>query len=201
MRARLALAMSGQSIILREVELKNRPPELTEISAKSTVPVLLLDDGTVFEESLQIMHWTLGNADPESWLGASDAQQEAMSKLIQKCDGEFKHHLDRYKYANRYEGVHAEEHRELASVFLNELQERLQKNRFLFGQSACLADMAIAPFVRQFAFADRTWFDAQPWKELIVWLDAFTASPLFLSIMEKHKPWTPDASPLCITWN
>ena len=200
MRARLALAMSGQSVLLREVELKNRPAELTAISAKSTVPVLLLGNGKVLEESLEIMLWALGNADPESWLGSSMDQRTGMDALIEKCDGQFKHNLDRYKYANRYEGVDAEEHRKLASEFLNELQERLQGQPFLFGESACLADMAIAPFVRQFAFADRNWFDAQPWKELLVWLDTFTASALFLSIMEKHKPWTPDAAPLQITW-
>ena len=200
MRARLALAVSGQKVHLREVELKNRPEELVAVSAKATVPVLVLPCERVIEESLEIMHWTLENADPQQWLGASETQSRAIDEIIQACDGDFKHHLDRYKYANRYEDVDSEEHREKASQFLNQLQDRLREQAFLFGDRACLADMAVAPFVRQFAFADRTWFDAQPWKHLIAWLDAFTASTLFLSIMQKHKPWTPNAEPLCITW-
>lgn len=200
MRARLALAVSGQKVNLREVELKNRPQELYADSLKATVPVLVLASGEVLEESLEIMHWTLGNADPDSWLGSSESQRGAMAQLIDNCDGEFKHHLDRYKYANRYEDVDATEHREQASTFLRQLQSRIASQPFLFGEAPCLADMAVAPFVRQFAFADRTWFDAQPWKELIAWLDAFTASALFLSIMQKHEPWTPGADPLCITW-
>lgn len=200
MRARLAIAVSGQSVHLREVELKNRPPELVEVSPKATVPVLVLASGEVIDESLEIMRWTLGNADPGSWLGSSDTHRNAMAHLIQSCDGEFKHNLDRYKYANRYEDVDSEEHREQASIFLQQLETHLASQPFLFGEAPCLADMAIAPFVRQFAFADRTWFDDQPWKQLIAWLDAFTASPLFLSIMKKHAPWTPSAEPLLITW-
>lgn len=200
MRARLALAVSGQKVNLREVELKNRPQELYAVSPKATVPVLILTSGRVLEESLEIMHWTLGNADPASWLGSSEAQREAMADLIQTCDGDFKHNLDRYKYANRYEDVDAMEHREQASVFLQQLELQLASQPFLFGETPCLADMAVAPFVRQFAFADRIWFDAQPWKELIAWLDAFTTSALFLSIMQKHEPWTPSVEPICITW-
>ena len=201
MRARLALAVSGQKVTLREVELKNRPTEIYAVSPKGTVPVLVLDDGTILEESLEIMHWTLGNRDPLLWLGTSHAQKKSIDLLIQRCDGNFKHNLDRYKYANRYEGVDAEEHRANASDFLFYLQELLLQHKFLLSDQACLADMALAPFVRQFAFADRPWFDAQPWPQLRAWLDAFCASPLFASVMSKYQPWTTDAEAFEVDWS
>lgn len=200
MRARLALAVSGQTVALREVELKNRPPEIYAVSPKGTVPVLVLADGTVLEESIEIMHWTLARKDPLAWLGTSEARKNEIDALIQRCDGDFKHHLDRYKYANRYADVDAEEHRAKASEFLFHLQELLEQHTFLLAEQACLADMALAPFVRQFAFADRSWFDAQPWPQLRAWLDAFCASPLFARIMPKFEPWTPDAEPIEVSW-
>ncbi|MFK5956894.1 MAG: glutathione S-transferase C-terminal domain-containing protein, partial [Planctomycetota bacterium] len=131
---------------------------------------------------------------------ATPELEKAMNALVHCCDGDFKHHLDRYKYANRYAGVCAQEHRSAASAFLLHLEERLQTNTFLLQDKPCLADMALAPFVRQFAFADRNWFDTQPWPHLRAWLDAFIASPRFLSIMEKHSPWVADAAPIKIDW-
>jgi len=179
MRARLALRLGGQVVELREVELKNRPQALYEISPKGTVPVLQLVDGTVLEESLEVMKWALGCiTTPE------------MDALIQRCDQEFKHNLDRYKYSTRYEDADPEIHRAAASEFLNELERLLEPN--LFGEQLSLADLAILPFVRQFAFADRKWFDAQPWPQLIAWLDNFIHGELFLSIMDKNQPWQPE---------
>jgi len=202
MRARLALAVSRQSVLLREVELKNRPPELYAVSPKGTVPVLVLPDGSVLEESLEIMFWTLGNSDPGKWLGDSIAQRDAMAKLVEGCDTDFKYHLDRYKYASRYpEGGPAEEHRQSASAYLKNLQLRLAARPFLYGEKACLADMAIAPFVRQFAFADRTWFEQQAWPELLAWLDKILASPLFLSIMGKQKIWLSGSNSTLLAWD
>jgi len=201
MRARLALAVSGQAVLLREVELKNRPAEIYAVSPKGTVPVLVLADGTVMDESLEIMHWTLSKSDPESWLPATPELEKAKNELVYRCDGDFKHHLDRYKYANRYEGACAQEHRSAASAFLLHLEERLHTNTFLLQDKPCLADMALAPFVRQFAFADRNWFDTQPWPHLRAWLDAFIASPRFLIIMQKHSPWVADAAPIKIDWS
>ena len=113
MRARLALAASGQSVALREVLLRDKPPEMIEASPKATVPVLVLGDGGVLEESLDVMNWALAQADPEGWL---DADGVLMDRLVAQNDGPFKHHLDRYKYANRYEGAVAEQHRAEASA-------------------------------------------------------------------------------------
>jgi glutathione S-transferase len=185
MRARLALAVSEQSYTLHEVDLKNRPPELFAVSPKGTVPVLVLDDGMVLLESLDIMFWALANHDPQGWLRSSLPQQQGMQALLEQCDGAFKFHLDRYKYATRFEGVIAEEHRQQAATILMAWEERLTQHNFLCDNRVSMADMALGPFVRQFAFANRPWFDAQAWPHLRQWLDAFTASALFAQIMEK----------------
>ncbi|MHC4822992.1 MAG: glutathione S-transferase [Planctomycetota bacterium] len=189
MRARLALSVSGQEVEHREVDLKDRPEELRTVSPKATVPVLVLADGTVLEESLEIMHWALGNADPEAWLHRTPELVELTGSLIHRNDGDFKFHLDRYKYATRYEDVDAEEHRAAASVILRDLETRLKDSPFLTGSAFTMADAAIAPFVRQFAFADRTWFDAQDWPQLGAWLDTFLSSSRFQGIMRKFPVW------------
>jgi len=186
MRARLAIAVSGQAVELREVVLKAKPAELLAASPKGTVPVLVTPDGRVIEQSLEIMLWALERHDPEGWLSPDSA---AMLALIAECDGDFKHHLDRTKYPERYAGADATEHREAASVFLRVLDEHLQASGCLFGEQPALADMAIAPFVRQFAQIDAAWFAAQPWPALNQWLENLLARPLFASIMEKYAPW------------
>jgi glutathione S-transferase len=200
MRARLALAASGQSLELREIELRNRPDEIYAASAKGTVPVLVLPDGTVIDESLDVMRWALVQDDPEDWLPASAALQAETDRLIARNDGEFKHHLDRYKYATRYEDVDELEHRDAASVILRALDARLQQHSFLIDAEFRLADAAIAPFVRQFAIADRAWFDAQDWTALRIWLDRFIASQRFQSIMQKYPVWRAGQAPLCVSW-
>lgn len=189
MRARLALAISGQATEHREVDLRDRPAELYEASAKGTVPVLILPDGRVIDESLEIMLWTLEQNDPLEWLSSSPENHAEALALIGENDGDFKRNLDLYKYASRTPGTNPIEHRELASVFLGKLDGMLSDTSFLFGRSASLADMAIAPFVRQFASADREWFDEGSWTNLRNWLDEFIASSLFASIMLKHPQW------------
>lgn len=188
-RARLALAVSEQACVHREVDLKQRPPELYAASPKGTVPVLVFGDGVVLEESLEIMHWTLGNHDPSCWLPSSEEQRAQTAALIAACDGDFKHNLDRYKYASRHPGSQAEDHRELASEFLRELERHLAGGPYLLGSACSLADMAIAPFVRQFAFTDREWFDSRAWPHLREWLERFLASELFTGVMVKHPVW------------
>ncbi len=190
MRARLALKLGGKVVELREVELKNRPDALRAISPKATVPVLQLTDGTVLEQSLDLMKWALGcDSDDVHVCGVRTGEMDA---LVERCDTEFKHHLDRYKYSTRYDDVDPSIHQAAASEFLNDLELRLKMGSYLFGDQQSFADLAIAPFVRQFANADRNWFDAQPWPRLIDWLNTFTSSELFLSIMDKHQPWQPE---------
>jgi glutathione S-transferase len=199
MRARLALAISEQPCELREVELRNRPEELREVSPKATVPVVVLPEGRILDESFEIMLWTLQKHDPEGWLAKESLTATTM--LVARCESEFKPHLDRYKYTNRYEGIDSEEHRELASHYLRALEDQLAKTKYLFGSKRTLADMAIAPFVRQFAFADRDWFDEQSWTHLRAWLDEFIATPLFEGVMTKRAKWEPGSTPLIVSWN
>jgi glutathione S-transferase len=200
MRARMALAVSGQTVELREIELRNRPDEIYAASAKGTVPVLVLPEGEVIDESLDVMRWALAQNDPEAWLPSDASTQAETESLVARNDREFKHHLDRYKYATRYEDVDEVEHRDAASLVLRELDARLQQNAFLLGDQFQFVDAALAPFVRQFAIADRAWFDGQDWTELRAWLDAFIASERFQSIMQKYPVWQPEADPLQLAW-
>lgn len=194
MRARLALQVSGLAVEHREIALKNKPAEMLHASPKGTVPVLVLADGTVLEESLDIMRWALGRSDPQSWLGGGDAYRQDAWNLIARNDGEFKFHLDRYKYPHRYGLADGLAHRELAQEFLDVLQDRLALHGFLAGARFGLADAAIAPFVRQFAHTDPAWFAAQAWSHLAQWLQDFEASAAFSQVMEKHPVWPGDAA-------
>jgi glutathione S-transferase len=191
MRARLALAASGLHCELREVVLRAKPADLLAASPKGTVPVLVLPDGRVIEQSLDIMRWALEQYDPELWLTPERGAEVEMDALILQCDGPFKTNLDRYKYPDRHAGVDSMVHRATGAEYLAKLDARLQATDYLFGSRPCLADMAIAPFVRQFAHVDAAWFAAQPWPGLARWLDAFLSSPRFQLVMEKAAPWVP----------
>ena len=183
MRARMALSSSGLEYEHREVVLRDKPPEMLEVSPKGTVPVLVTQAGKVIEESLDIMRHALAMKDPEGWLERDDPE------LVAANDGPFKHHLDRYKYATRYADVDPEEHRSAALDILRQLEARLAKDAYLCGARRGLADIAIFPFIRQFANADRTWFDAQPLPRLQDWLERLITSELFTGVMAKHAQW------------
>lgn len=189
MRARLALLNSGITCELREVKLAAKPDAMLAASPRGTVPVLVLPDGTVIAESLDVMHWALARHDPEAWLERTDAS------VIAANDGAFKHHLDRYKYPERH-ASNAIEHRMAGLAILQALDTRLQGSANLMGGARGLTDMAVMPFVRQFAETDRTWFDAQPLPHLQAWLQAHLASPLFAAAMVRHKPWQPGDAPV-----
>ena len=181
MRARLALDVAAQDVELREVVLQDKPPAFLAASASGTVPCLVTSNGTI-DESLDIMRWALAAHDPQGWL----AMPEAGADWIAWADGPFKEALDRTKYASRYPGTNPEEQRERASVFLAELNAKLSDWIF---DTPTLADFAILPFVRQFAFIDKAWFDAQPWPALQSWLERFLASEGFTRIMVKYPKW------------
>ncbi len=189
MRARLALASSGIGVELREVVLRDKPTDMLEVSPKGTVPVLVLDDGEVLEESLDVINWALQNSDPEGLTNYPAVEIDDMRSLIADNDGPFKTALDRYKYPNRYENVDIAKEQETASDFLNELDSRLEGKQYLFGKNFSLADAAILPFVRQFAHVDRDWFWGQDWPNVIRWLEAFLESDRFQSIMKKYPQW------------
>lgn len=189
MRARMAIAVSGQRCELREVVLRAKPAELLAASPKGTVPVLVEADGTVIDQSLDIMLWALRRNDPEGWLRADGATLDEMLALVAECDGEFKRHLDGYKYPERHPGADGEAHRAQGALFLMQLDARLQIWPYLHGEHIALADIAIAPFVRQFAQVDVAWFEAQPWPRLQAWLADRLDAPLFARVMEKYPPW------------
>lgn len=189
MRARLALSASETRCELREIVLRDKAPEFVETSPKATVPVVVLPDGTVIDESFDVMLWALARHDPDGWLNPEQGTPDDMLALIARSDGEFKTNLDLYKYPNRHGDEDPNVAREAGACFLRQLDERLAASDFLFGNRISLADMAIAPFVRQFANVDRDWFDAENWPHLLGWLERFLASELFLSIMDKHPKW------------
>ncbi len=181
MRARLAIQSASIQTELREIVLRDKAPDFLATSPKGTVPVLVASDRTL-EESIDIMHWALGQNDPEEWLTGADRE------LIQEADGPFKDALDRTKYAVRYEDADPELERKKANAFLAKLADRLQEQPNLGGAAPNLTDFAILPFVRQFANIDRTRFDTDN-PGLIDWLDRFLKSKRFLSIMTKYPKW------------
>lgn len=196
MRARMALSVSGKTCALREVVLRDKPAEMLSASPKGTVPVLVLPDGQVVDESYDIMKWALGQNDPEAWLAPPHGTLAEIDALVDATEADFKHHLDRYKYDTRYEGVEASVHRAEGLRFLHLLEERLAANAYLFGDRLTLADVAIAPFVRQFANTDKTWFAEQDLPQLQAWLKRFLGSSLFQSVMRKYPQWrTGDVEP------
>lgn len=191
MRARLAIAVSGIDCEVREILLRDKPEEFLAASGKGTVPVVVLANNQVLEESLDVMLWALGENDPENWLPEDQDTKNDMLALIAEADGDFKYHLDHYKYANRY-SVDPETHKDQALVFLNKLERRLTTEDFLFSCTASLADYAIFPFIRQFANTDRVWFDSLPLPKLHQWLRGFLEGETFNAIMPKLTSWKND---------
>ena len=179
MRARMALRYSGVPLSIVEVSLKAKPAEMLALSPKGTVPVLVCADGRVIEQSLEIMHWALARHDPDNWLGPDSAA------LIAENDQVFKVNLDRYKYAIRYPEQPMEHYRAQGAAFLQRLEVLLEQTPYLAGDTLSLADIALAPFVRQFAHVDRDWFEQAPYPRLNAWLERFLASELFISVMTK----------------
>ena len=181
MRARMALRYSGVPLTTVEVSLKAKPVEMLALSPKGTVPVLVCADGRVIEQSLDIMRWALAQKDPDNWLGPDSAA------LIEENDHVFKTHLDRYKYAIRYPEQPMEHYRAQGEQFLQHLEDLLGHAPYLAGDRLSLADVALAPFIRQFAHVDREWFEQAPYPHLRVWLERFLASALFTSVMAKTQ--------------
>ena len=192
MRARLALHCAGVAVEPREILLRDKPAALLAASPKGTVPVLLLPDGQVIAQSLDIMRWALSQHDPEGWLTA--AEWPAQQALIDINDGEFKSLLDRYKYPQCHAGSSAAAARDAAlELLLRPLERQLGGAPFLFGARCSLADMALLPFVRQFAAVDAAWFaQTSDLPALRAWLGRGTGSPLFEAVMVKLPVWQPD---------
>lgn len=184
-RARLAIAISGVHVESHEVDLKAKPERMLQLSPKGTVPVLVLADGSVIDESLDIMQCVLKQHDP---LGMLENFSDTAKALIERNDGEFKSVLDHYKYPERYPEFSMQYYRTQGDIFLSDLNSRLQVNKYLFGNNAGIADLALMPFVRQFAQVDREWFDTSPYLPLQQWLRDWEKSEVFIAVMRKPQP-------------
>lgn len=195
MRARMALYKAGIKCELREVVLKDKPESMLQLSAKGTVPVLLTSDKKVIEQSNDVMHWALNQNDPDNWLKEDEAKSQY---LIDYNDNEFKHFLDRYKYHVGYPEYSQQYYRENAESFIKVLEKNLADNNnvALLGDRISLVDIAIFPFVRQFARVDLGWFQASPYKSVIQWLNKLEESDLFKNCMKKYVQWQPEHEPV-----
>ena len=196
MRARLAIRYSGTAVELREVLLRDMPASLVAISPKRTVPVLVLPNGQVLDESWDIIQWALRQADPDGWTGEGGCYLAAALPLVEENDTCFKADLDHYKYASRYPEHPPAYYRARAEKFLAMLEPRLAATGWLLGETLSVADIAIFPFIRQFAMVDMNWFEQSPYGALRAWLSRLLASDLFLSVMQKYPVWEAGSRPV-----
>lgn len=196
-RARMALKYSGVSVYLREVELKNKPKAMLECSAKGTVPILVFPNGSVIDESRDIMLWALAINDREDWIYEKESERSIkLNNLLNENDFRFKKWLDQYKYADRYPEHSADYYRHQGEIFLSTLEQYLSQHTFLMGSKTTLVDIGIFPFIRQFAAVDKDWFLQAPYPFLRDWLDYFLQSELFISVMKKQPPWNENSAPV-----
>ena len=194
MRARLGLSAARQDVRVREVVLRDKPAEMLAASPKGTVPVLVLPEGRVIDESLDIMRWALGRNDPDGWL---DADAGETARLIAQNDEPFKRALDRYKYPDRHAGGAADrlDQRAAGMDILHPLARQIAENGGqLLAPSPTFADFAVFPFVRQFAATDAAFWAAEAPEAIRTWLTGHTESPRFLAIMAKYPRWEAGAA-------
>jgi glutathione S-transferase len=183
----MALAYSDIQVELREVELSDMPDSMLQLSPKATVPVLAFGDDQVIDESLDVMLWSLSKSDPDHWLDIDEASQQ----LIQYSDEKFKPLLDCYKYSDRHPHFSQVEHRSRAEVFLGKLDQLLSLNPYLSGGQCRLSDVAIFPFIRQFAGVDANWFEHSQYRAVRRWLNTMLETDLFQTVMKKNPFWQP----------
>lgn len=199
MRARLALYKSGLEVELRDVKLDNKPPAMLLASPKGTVPILVLPNDIVLDESLEVMLWSLASNDPENLLLASDDdtapinqrqnQIDALLKFIHPYDANFKGCLERYKCAKRYHESNLIECRQACEVYIQDLEARLSKHKYVFGEQESLADIAILPFIRQFAKVERRWYVSSTYSHVKRWLNDYLQTAMFNKVMADGPIW------------
>jgi len=190
MRARIGVLLANQSVVLRDIVMTNIPTEMLTASPKGTVPVLVLSDSSVIEESLNIMLWALKQNDPDNLLYRHERDAlDNMLTLIQRCDNEFVDALKKYKAASRYHDSNILSYRQQCEIFINDLEESLKKHHFIMGDSASLVDYAILPFIRQFSNVDKKWYKQAPYPKLQQWLENHYQNPIFAKAMTKYPQW------------
>jgi glutathione S-transferase len=183
-RARMALLYAGISTEQHEVSLKDKPIELITISPKATVPVLVLENGRVIDESRDIIKWALEQSDPDGWM--NKALEKSCDQLIDTNDYDFKITLDKYKYFQNAEIQDPVYYREQARSYFEMLNELLKQHQFLLANQITFADIAIFPFIRQFYRVDEQWFADTEYNALKTWLHYFLNSEYFLGVMNKQ---------------
>lgn len=189
MRAHMALKYAGLKVILRDVKLSDLPAEVLAVSPHATVPSLAISENEYMDESWDIVKWAVQQNDPENWLGENNEYLNEAEMLVEINDFSFKDDLDHYKYADRYPEHPMEYYRENGEEFLEELTELLQQNTFLSADHITITDIAVFPFIRQFAMVDKEWFDKSPYPELQRWLLAMLSSEWFIEAFKKHETW------------
>ena len=195
MRARLAIFVSGQTVCLREVLLSQKPAQLLTVSPKGTVPVLVLPSGEVLEQSRDIMLWAFSQSDRNNYLlhqpldNDKQSAAQTMQQLMTQFDSEFILRLEHYRSAKRYRDPKLLQYRAECEVYLQQLESRLAQHDFLFAEQACLADLAIMPFIRQFARVERQWYLQSPYPEVRRWLDSYLQSAMFSKVMAQYPVW------------
>ena len=197
MRARLALRLCKIECIIREISLKAKNSEFLQVSPKGTVPVLVLPNGKVLEESLDIINWSLEQNDPNNLKVNDEVTKKINDKYIQLFDKDFKFHLDRYKYSSRYNISNSEIHRNKARNILTEINTMLEGKDYIGGQCMSLLDISILPFVRQYRIADINWFDNHlGLRNINNWVNIFLNTEILASIMTKYKVWEKEDPPI-----
>ena len=197
MRARLAIRLCKIECIIREISLKAKNSEFLKVSPKGTVPVLVLPNGKVLEESLDIINWSLEQNDPNNLKVNDKVTKKINDKYIQLFDKDFKFHLDRYKYSSRYNISNSEIHRNKARNILTEINSMLEGKDYIGGQCMSLLDISILPFVRQYRIADINWFDNHlGLRNINNWVNIFLNTEILASIMTKYKVWEKEDPPI-----
>ena len=192
MRVRMVLLHSEIQCEIREIKLSNKPKEMLAISPKGTVPVLILENGDILDESLDVMLWAIEQGNLRNLFNPG---KKEILDLIKINDGEFKDAIDRYKYSSLYPEKPMIEYRKMGELFLEKIESYLEKNKFIFGKNISLADLAIFPFIRQFCRVDIDWFNSSLFKKIKEWTLFFEGSENFIDIMRKIKPWTTGDKP------
>ena len=194
-RARLSIYYSTIKCQIREISLKNKPPEFILASPKATVPVLLKEDLSVIEESLDIVKWILGQSDPSGLLIPLHDKNEDADYLISLFDTKFKFHLDRYKYSSRYDVTQRQKHRDSASEILKLIDDKITESGFIYGNKVSVYELCILPLVRQFMIADPRWFEEYlKFEKVKKSLQGFIDSAAFKVTMKKYDEWIKDKS-------
>lgn len=202
MRARMAIYKSQQTVILRDLVLSNKPKEFLEASPKATVPVVVLPNNEVIDESFDVMIWALSTRDPDNLLQANEnsntitRSKSEMLDLIKQFDDGFKPALEAYKCAKRYHESNLMECRHECEEYIKDLEERLSTHTYLLDNKESMADIALLPFIRQFAKVERSWYLQSPYPKLKQWLNAYLQSLMFSKVMAKHPLYKEGDEPI-----